>query len=59
MSIDRNHEGYHDPTAGYAIRKAYRHRRGITKRYSLTYRIGESHSFQIAKEQWKGYQEST
>lgn len=53
MSIDRNHEGYHDPTAGQAIRRAYR-RRGISKWYSLTYQIGESHSFQLAKEQWKG-----
>ena len=54
MNIDRNHEGYYDPTAGHAIRKVHRRRTGITKRYSLTYRIWESHSFQIAKEQWKG-----
>ena len=54
MRIDRNHEGYIDPTAGQAIRRASRWRRGTTKCYSLTYRIEESHSFQLAREQWKG-----
>ena len=39
----KNHEGYHDPTAGKAIRRAHRaKRRGKgSKTRPLTYRIGE------------------
>ena len=40
----RNHEGYHDPTAGKAIRRAHREkRRGRgSKTRPLTYLIGET-----------------
>ena len=39
----KNHEGYHDPTAGKAIRRAHRaKRRGKgSKTRPLTYLIGE------------------
>lgn len=44
----KNHEGYHDPTAGKAIRRAHRaKRRGRSERngHPLTYRIGELPGF--------------
>lgn len=37
----KNHEGYHDPTAGKAIRRAHRKRRTRSKMSRLTYRISE------------------
>lgn len=40
----KNHEGYHDPTAGKAIRRAHqskRRARGSSFRRPLTYRLGE------------------
>lgn len=43
----KNHEGYHDPTACKAIRKASgKRKKGIAKRGSiLTYRLGEVPGF--------------
>ena len=45
----RNHEGYHDPTAGKATRRTHRaKRRGkSTKTVHLTYLIGEVPGFQV------------
>lgn len=46
----RNHEGYHDPTAGKAIGQAHRakrRRKGSEKR-PLTYLIGEVPGFLIS-----------
>ena len=42
-----NHEGYHDPTAGKAIRRAHRtrHRGRDRKAQPLTYLIGELPGF--------------
>ena len=44
-----NHEGYHDPTAGKAIRRAHRAKRrgrgGKTR--PLTFRIGEVPGFPV------------
>lgn len=42
-----NHEGYHDPTAGKAIRRAHKaKRRGRGgERPTLTYRLGEAPGF--------------
>ena len=45
----KNHEGYHDPTAGKAIRRAHqskRRGRGSEKR-PLTYLIGELPGFPV------------
>lgn len=44
----KNREGYYDPTAGKAIRRAARHKRrkGI-KLSRLTYRIGEVQVFSV------------
>ena len=45
----KNHEGYHDPTAGKAIRRAHRakrRRRGSETR-PLTYLIGELQGFLV------------
>lgn len=45
----KNHEGYHDPTAGKAIRRAHRaKRRGrVSKTRPLTYLIGEVPGFMV------------
>lgn len=48
----KNHEGYHDPTAGKAIRRAHRtkYRRCNllkSKEIPLTYRIGELPGFPV------------
>ena len=46
----KNHEGYHDPTAGKAIRRAHRakHRgRGERNRHHFTYRLGELPGFPV------------
>lgn len=46
----KNHEGYHDPTAGKAIRRAHRaKRRGRSERngHPLTYRIGDLPGFPV------------
>ena len=47
----RNHEGYHDPTAGKAIRRVHRakrRRKGSEKR-PLTYLIGEVPGFPVIR----------
>ena len=46
----KNHEGYHDPTAGKAIRRAHRAKRrerGASFRGPLMYRIGELPGFPV------------
>ena len=43
----RNHEGYHDPTAGKAIRRAHRAKRTRSKGRGLTYLIGEVPGFPV------------
>ncbi len=46
----KNHEGYHDPTAGKAIRRAHRAKRrgrGSALHRPLTYRIGELPGFPV------------
>ena len=47
MEVMRNHEGYHDPTAGRAIRNAAgkKQRRQVEKSYHLTYRLEEIRAF--------------
>ena len=44
-----NHEGYHDPTAGKAIRRAHRAKRRSrgSKTRPLTFRIGELPGFLV------------
>ena len=45
-----NHEGYHDPTAGKAIRRAHRAKRrgrGERDRQPLTYLIGDLPGFPV------------
>lgn len=40
--MNKNHEGYHDPTACKAIRRADRSKKkGVAKRDTLTYRLKE------------------
>lgn len=46
---ERNHEGYHDPTACRAVRRADRIRRKMG-RFHLTYQLKENRSFQKAVE---------
>ena len=48
MKRDRNHEGYHDPTAGKAIRRASRRHKGEPEWLCLTYQLGELESFREA-----------
>lgn len=49
MKPHRNHEGYHDPTAGKAIRRAHRARRqGRQERGPLCYPLGEVKGFRTA-----------
>lgn len=46
----KNHEGYHDPTAGKAIKRAHsarKRRRTSAKLRRLTYRIGELPGFPV------------
>lgn len=43
----KNHEGYHDPTAGKAIRRAHRRKRTSAKLRPLTYRLGELPGFPV------------
>ena len=45
----KNHEGYHDPTAGKAIRRAHRAKRRCkgSKTRPLTFRIGELPGFPV------------
>lgn len=46
--MDKNHEGYCDPTAYLAIRRYRRKRRGVIKRDTLTYRLDEVPGFREA-----------
>lgn len=46
MKRDRNHEGYHDPTAGEAIRRASKKRKRTEKWNCLTYTLEEASGFQ-------------
>ena len=52
----RNHEGYHDPTAGKAIRRASRtrSRKKAPNRQYLTYRLDELPGFRKARRLIKG-----
>lgn len=45
----KNHEGYHDPTAGKAIRRAHRAKRRDrgSKTRPLTFRVGEVPGFPV------------
>lgn len=47
MISQRNHEGYHDPTAAQAIRRAHRaKRRGkSTRSVPLTFKVGDLPGF--------------
>lgn len=47
---DRNQEGYRDPTASQAVRRAERRREGKLKRPRLTYSLREADGFQEAAE---------
>ena len=48
MDTMKNHEGYHDPTAGRAVMRCIRRERRGTDRifHCLTYRLEEVRSFQ-------------
>lgn len=48
MRRDRNHEGYHDQTAGHAIRRVYRERRIRKSGTSLTYHLKDTDGFRNA-----------
>lgn len=55
----KNHEGYHDPTAGKAIRRAHqskRRARGSGMRHPLTYRLGELPGVHISASFWQNKQ---
>lgn len=45
----KNHEGYHDPTAGKAIRRAHKAKRWgkSTVSVPLTYRLGDLPGFPV------------
>lgn len=43
--MNKNHEGYHDPTACEAIRRAEKQRKKKKNSSRLTYRIGEAKGF--------------
>ena len=45
MKLNRNHEGYYDPTAGEAIRRVDKQRSKKKNSGRLTYRIGETKEF--------------
>lgn len=45
MNVYRNKEGYHDPTAGEAIRRVNKQRKKKKRNNRLTYRIGETKGF--------------
>lgn len=42
---NRNHEGYQDPTACAAIRRAHRQHKRLKKRIHLVYRLEETNGF--------------
>ncbi len=46
----KNHEGYHDPTTGKAIRRAHKEKRwarGSSFQRPLTYRLGKLPGFPV------------
>lgn len=48
----RNHEGYHDPTAGKAIRREMRKRKSCGNGiHPLTYKLSEVPGFKPARKQ--------
>lgn len=49
MISQRNHEGYHDPTAAQAIRREHRRKKTSSKVSRLTYRIGDLPAFLVRK----------
>lgn len=50
MKLNRNGEGYQDPTAGEALRRAMRgHSRYEPNKYHLTYNLGEIPQFRKAR----------
>lgn len=51
MGLNRNHEGYHDPTACEAVRRSRRQRKNNLQ---LHYRIGEVESFRNTIEGERG-----
>lgn len=48
MRPDRNHEGYHDPTASKAIKRTDRGRKEAVIYRGLTYPLREARGFQEA-----------
>lgn len=48
MKRDRNHEGYHDPTAGRAIRRVSRRYKIQPKQGGLVYCLGDLPAFRKA-----------
>lgn len=48
MRSNRNHEGYHDPTAGEAIQRVEKQRRKKKRSSRLTYQIGEKFKIYIS-----------
>ncbi len=50
----RSHEGYKDPTACKAVRRAYRHRKHKSSELHLLYSMSEAKGFQEAQETVKG-----
>lgn len=54
MSLNRNHEGYHDPTACIAIRRADRRKNRVRRNTeTLTYQLRELPDFRKVKESIK------
>lgn len=49
MKSNRNHEGYHDPTAYGAIRRVSGFEKDVSKDYHLQHRISETRGFMDAK----------
>lgn len=53
MKRDRNQEGYHDPTAGKAIRRASKKQKQPEKWSCLTYTLEEAQGFRQVVEYMK------
>lgn len=53
MKRDRNHEGYHDPTAGAAVRQVSRKKEKLPKMQRLMYQLQEAPGFWTAVEALK------
>lgn len=47
--MDKNHEGYYDPTASKAIRRISRKRKEVIKSDTLTYKLSDVPGFRIAR----------